>query len=85
MKRQCSEMKHTGTKTSMELEGKQECHRNQGKRILQEGRSHAKLQNSQEVIKPGECPLNLTTRKALEAWVVEFRWSDESRSFISVK
>lgn len=70
---------------SMELEGKQECHRNGGKRILREGRSHAKLKNSQEVIKPGECPFNLTTKKALGAWVVEFWWSDESSSYISVK
>lgn len=69
-----------------ELEGKQECHRNSGKRILQEGAGgHAKLQTIQEIIKPGERPLNLATGKALETCVREFQWSHESGSYISVE
>ena len=51
--------------------------------LLRRG-SYANLQNIQEIIKLGECLLNLSTRKALGT-LVGSQWSDEGGSWTSVE
>lgn len=53
--------------------------------ILQDEESYAKLQNIQEIIKPGVYPLNLARRKVLGTLVGEFQWSFGDRSYSLVE